>query len=196
MTKQIRNQMGLLISAVRAHELPRQPRFCRWAKRICEIDTDQPPAAAFRGPLISRTWTPVEMEPTLYLVKTQRAEPAFAEPEYHLVVMDSAGGLRVLDDPNLPNDGYPFTTATVTQVAALLDEFAELRRTYTLPYTLSLQFLQDVAHRIAMLPVEQWPGKLGYILELLDSRADSDEFTLILEELNASIDSRLTVGMW
>lgn len=196
MTRQVRNQMGLLISAIRLHELPSQPRFCRWAKRICEIDVEQPPEAAYHGPLISRTWTPVEMEPTLYLVKTQRAKPTNAKPEHHLVVMDSAGGLRVLDDPNLPNDGYPFTKATVLQVAALLDEFAELRRAYTMPYTLSCQFLHDVAHRIAMLPVDQWPGKLLYLLELLDNRTDSDDFTLMLEELSTSLDARVTLGMW
>jgi hypothetical protein len=59
-----------------------------------------------------------------------------------------------------------------------------------------LQQAEQTAAAIARLPVEQWPGWVTYILEVLDGKTDLELYEWFLEQLCKDIAARLKIGRW
>jgi len=60
----------------------------------------------------------------------------------------------------------------------------------------ALEQAEQTAAAIADLPIEQWPGWVTYILEVLDGKADPELYEWFLEQLCKHITARLNKGRW
>jgi hypothetical protein len=60
----------------------------------------------------------------------------------------------------------------------------------------TLERAERMAVTIAVLPVQQWPGWIKYILELLDGQTDPGFYGWFLERLDKEIAARLKEGRW
>lgn len=196
MTHMIQDHVAQILSTVARHEWENIPRKHRWIKEIRQIHEHCNPLTALDGSLLARGHIKVALQPTLYLVKSEPGGRLPRDPQYHIVVMDSAGGLRILDDPHLPNPGYPYTQDTIDELTVLLKELQGPPPPHPSTGTLSLQRRQAVIEDIAKLPTKQRLEMITYTLENLDNGIDSDAFEAMLEELIYAIDIRLTTGMW
>lgn len=185
-----------ILATIARHEWETRPRHGRWIQVITQVNRNWHTNQAITGPYLKRGNTPVANKPTLFLAKSSPGGRLPQDAQYHIVVMDADGNLRVLDDPNLPNPGYPYTAATIAQLLTLLAEMKLVPNPQPRLPSLSLQARQNFITRIAAQPPDAWASIILYVLEGLAKRIEEDAYTLFLETLANDIDIRVGTGMW
>jgi hypothetical protein len=196
MSYQIRPLYLEILQVLKKADIPYDPLLPAHIKTVTAVNRLHIADRAFIGMAILPGRLNVLIRPKTFLVETLRLLDHNFASTWSIVVMDTAGDLRLVEGITA-NDSDPTNTEHfVDQVADLVEEQNAYNHTTPTTTHVTRALLSEAATRIAHLHKTNWARWIIYILEVLQDHAEPAAYNNTLTELSLAIEIRQLEGNW